>query len=195
MICKKNQVWRFHFQIVSVLGILLVVTLPPIQGGPVSDTLRRNGAAHDSRNEPNGAAIFLKILNLKDLQGRPIEPELANSGMVLIDIWATWCVNCRDWHPLLNRLHDKYGDRDPGLRVIGINIDKKNRLRRYFKKYPIKYPVLLDPENQIGKELGAHSLPALFLFDGKGKLLKTWRGGSNEEREAMVAYIEKRMKN
>ena len=45
--------------------------------------------------------------------------------MVLLDIWATWCVPCREEMPALDKLQAELGGKD--FDVVAVNIDRGGR--------------------------------------------------------------------
>ena len=46
--------------------------------------------------------------------------------IVLVDIWATWCVPCKKGIPAFIRIYNEYKDR--GVEVIGISVDEGGSL-------------------------------------------------------------------
>lgn len=86
--------------------------------------------------------------------------EFAGKPMI-IDIFGTWCPNCHDEAPVLERLYRKYHDQ--GLVIVGLayeyNDDTDRDLRQiniYREKYGVTFPLLLagtTAEDQIAKTL------------------------------------------
>ena len=61
--------------------------------------------------------------SLPDLEGNLVSSEDGRfkEKVVLVDIWGTWCPNCRTAVPSLVALQEKY--RDEGLFVVGVNFE------------------------------------------------------------------------
>src|SRR5512143_1405037 len=62
-----------------------------------------------------------QLVSLDRLVGE--EPEDAGCRAVLLTFSASWCVPCQKELPLLQQLHQTYGER--GLRVIAVNTDEE----------------------------------------------------------------------
>lgn len=109
---------------------------------------------------------------------------------VLLNVWATWCLPCREEAPVLIAIHERYADE--GLRVIGISVDEAGaaaRVRRFVEQAAIPFGILHDPEDRISRALGLSSLPATFLLDGEGSVVWSRRGQIQRDDEELAAAI------
>ena len=77
---------------------------------------------------------------LPDLDGRPHRPDEWDGKVLVVNFWATWCAPCREEIPLLIDLER----RRPGVRVIGIAVDRADAVRAFAEELGIEYPILLD---------------------------------------------------
>ncbi|HET6516119.1 MAG TPA: TlpA disulfide reductase family protein [Thermodesulfovibrionales bacterium] len=114
---------------------------------------------------------------LTDLQGTKVSLSGFRGKVVLLEFWATWCPPCRESIPELNRLYDKY--RDKGLTVIGISMDKggdvSSTVGSFMKEQGVVYPVLID-DGKVSALYGVTSIPAMFIVDKEGKMVKKFVG-------------------
>ncbi len=89
--------------------------------------------------------------------------ELINKEKIsLINIWASWCLPCKQEHSYLIRLKEK------NLNVIGINYkDKKLNAMNFLKDLGNPYSeVLVDSDGTKSIELGAIGVPETYLING-----------------------------
>ena len=88
--------------------------------------------------------------------------EIFNSNkFYLLNIWASWCVPCRDEHPQLMNL-----SKIKRIEVIGLNYKDKIANAKSFLK-DLKNPfniVFLDNDGTISIEWGAYGVPESFLI-------------------------------
>ena len=133
--------------------------------------------------------------NLPDLNGEMVssEDERFEGKVILLDIWGTWCINCRAAIPTLNALHEQF--KDEGLAIVGVNFehekDKTKRIARAQKgveKLGIEY-LILDggtPDDLFDSlpDLGEiEDIPTVILSgrDGKVRFVKTGFGECDAE--------------
>mgnify|MGYP006171612107 CR=1 FL=1 len=70
--------------------------------------------------------------------------------VVLLNVWATWCLPCREEIPALQRLHERFGEQ--GLRVVGVSVDapgEQASVRDFAESFGVSYDIWLDPAEQV----------------------------------------------
>jgi len=95
----------------------------------------------------------------------------------LLNIWSSWCVPCRQEHPLLMNLslHDK-------VNIIGMNYkDDLKNANNFLKELGNPYnEIFLDLDGTIAIEWGAYGVPESFLIHNN-KIIKKYIGPLNEK--------------
>lgn len=116
-------------------------------------------------------------LALLDMQG--ISRSLADyrGQVVLVNLWATWCLPCKKEMPALQSFYNKY--KEQSFVVIAINDgDPTADVVQFVKDYQLTFPVWLDPTyiatEQAFKTL---TLPSSFVIDRTGTIQLQWVGG------------------
>ena len=95
----------------------------------------------------------------------------------LLNIWSSWCVPCRQEHPLLMKLN-----KEQGLNIVGINYkDNKENARDFLNELGNPYhKVFTDLDGTIAIEWGAYGVPESYLiFDNN--IVKKYIGPLNQE--------------
>ncbi|WP_119387884.1 DsbE family thiol:disulfide interchange protein [Taklimakanibacter lacteus] len=110
--------------------------------------------------------------------------DLAKGAVTLVNVWASWCVPCRDEHPLLMEL-----SRREDLKVVGINYkDDPENARRFLTTLGIPFAAVgADPNGRASVDWGVYGVPESFLVDGKGTIRLKWIGPLS--REALKTQI------
>jgi thiol-disulfide isomerase/thioredoxin len=126
---------------------------------------------------------------LSNMQGR----------VTLLNLWATWCVPCREEMPSLDRLQARLGG--DNFEVVALNMDTRNleRVPQWLDTNGITALVrYMDPGGKafqslrgIGKVSG---LPTTFLLDRKGCLIAEMAGPADWASEDAIALIERAIK-
>jgi cytochrome c biogenesis protein CcmG, thiol:disulfide interchange protein DsbE len=96
-----------------------------------------------------------KVMSNADLHGK----------VVLINVWASWCVACKQEHPLLVQL-----GRSGIVPLIGLNYkdaraDAEHVLRADGNPYDVS---LVDADGRVGIDWGVYGVPETFLIDKQG---------------------------
>ena len=122
---------------------------------------------------------------LPDLRGPALAPPPATIGLralrgrpAFIDVWASWCVPCREEAPLLARLWREHRQQ---IRFLGIDVeDTRGDARRFIRRYGLGYPNVFDRKAALAGKLGFFGLPTAYLIDRQGRIAAKLVGRQKE---------------
>ena len=97
------------------------------------------------------------------------------SEYYLLNIWASWCIPCRDEHPYLMELK-----KSKKLKIVGLNYkDQVKNAKNFLNELNNPYTLILsDTDGTIAIEWGAYGVPETFLIYN-GKIIKKIIGPMN----------------
>jgi len=103
--------------------------------------------------------------------------SLFQGKVSLLNVWATWCVTCRDEHAFLNKLKQQ------GVYIIGI--DYKDNLRdaqRWIAELGNPYAdIVFDEDGGFGLDLGVFGAPETYVVDKQGVIRYKYIGDLNQK--------------
>jgi len=103
----------------------------------------------------------------------------------LMNIWASWCIPCRDEHPFLMKLSSL-----KNIEIIGLNYKDKNKNAKNFLK-ELKNPyklILSDRDGTNAIEWGAYGVPESFIIHNK-KIIKKVIGPIDQDTFLQIKKI------
>jgi peroxiredoxin len=148
------------------------------------DKFLKNPAAYLKAELPRTAPAF----TLKDLSGKTVSLADYKGKVVLLDFWATFCAPCIKALPKLQKLNDRHASK--GFAVIGIATDEDGpkKVAPAVAKAKVRYPILLTNEAAY-EQYGVETLPAMFLIDRNGQIVK--RFGGTVDHKTVEREVEK----
>jgi cytochrome c biogenesis protein CcmG/thiol:disulfide interchange protein DsbE len=90
----------------------------------------------------------------------------ANLGKVwLLNVWASWCVSCRQEHPVLMQL-----SRTGEVPIIGLNYkDTRKEAMNWLNDFGNPYNVVgFDSDGRVGTDYGVYGVPETYIIDKQG---------------------------
>jgi peroxiredoxin len=130
---------------------------------------------------------------LDDLRGQHHRLSDYRGKIVLINFWASWCPECIDEIPSLNKIYEKY--KGKGLVVLGILADrKKEAAMKILTQAGVTYPVLFDTSGGVFiKRYTVIALPTTVVIDRNGLIVERIIGRIDFSSAAFVKKIENLM--
>lgn len=102
--------------------------------------------------------------------GDTVKLSSHGGGIVVLNFWASWCLQCRDEHTELSSTARAYFDR--GVRFYGLlyNDQEAFGLKWIQEMGGQAYPSLLDPRTRTAIDYGLYGVPETFLVTGDGRV-------------------------
>jgi thiol-disulfide isomerase/thioredoxin len=114
-------------------------------------------------------------LQVTDIQGKAISLAELKGKTVLLDFWTTWCPPCQADAPSINKLNQKYGDKN--LAIVGISVSEEREIvEKYLKKHLHSYPVVLSSENEMPRPYQIGVFPTYLIISPDGTLITAEEG-------------------
>jgi cytochrome c biogenesis protein CcmG/thiol:disulfide interchange protein DsbE len=110
---------------------------------------------------------------------------------VLVNLWASWCVPCRQEAPVLDEFARLY--RKQGVSVLGIDVqDNSDDALAFLREFDVGYPQLRSVGDERSEAFGSTGVPENFLVDPRGRLALIWRGPVDQEflKREVVPIVE-----
>jgi cytochrome c biogenesis protein CcmG/thiol:disulfide interchange protein DsbE len=110
-------------------------------------------------------------LNLPPLEGSSLPAltdEAVKGKLTLVNVFASWCIPCRDEHPLLKQLAE-----DGRLNIVAINYkDKNENALRFLGELGNPYHAIgIDPNGKAAIDWGVYGIPESYLVTPDGTII------------------------
>lgn len=134
-----------------------------------------------------GVGDTLDVLNVESLKGGTAAIAPANGRIRVINVFATWCTECRTEIPQLTRLAPKLAAAN--VDIIGIDQQEDPaQVGRFANAFAMRYPVYVDADGTTRQVLGARVIPTTLIVDGRGIIRFVRVGALNAgELSALIA--------
>ena len=99
------------------------------------------------------------------MTGKKIDNNSLKGTMYLLNVWASWCPNCRVEHPMVTELA-----RQNIIPVYGLNYkDEDANAKAWLNQFGNPYTdILVDIDGLVGIDFGVYGAPETFLIDQQG---------------------------
>jgi thiol-disulfide isomerase/thioredoxin len=185
----------------GVLGVLLAMLLagcsaivPTTSPTPGTDLVAaRRAAGIQDCPQPVGEAVTggMPELTLDCLGGDATVSLAALRGPMLINLWAQWCLPCRQEAPVLAAFDAARDD----VGVLGINYDdpEPDWAIEFARLSGWTWPQLADPDKTIQAPVGVPGIPVTLLLDAEGRIV-TRHSGAFTDLDELSAWVDEGLK-
>lgn len=129
---------------------------------------------------------------LKAADGSTVKLSSLRGQVVIIDIWASWCVPCKKELPALDALARRWSDAGKPVVVLAVGVDKERakaeKLLSALKVGSLK--VLFDPDGKVPAAYDVPTMPSSYVVDTKGLVRHVHSGYSSGDEKKIAAEVD-----
>jgi thiol-disulfide isomerase/thioredoxin len=132
----------------------------------------------------------LPDLEFLDGEGRELTLDSFKGQTLLLNIWATWCVPCREEMPALDRLQARLGG--PDFRVVAVSIDRGGLpvVKDFYEDLGLQaLGIYVDPSGDAASKVGAVGIPTTLLVDRNGREVARAIGPAEWDSSEVVRFM------
>ena len=138
----------------------------------------------------HAAPVPVATFSFEDATGRRRTLADFRGRHVLLNVWATWCVPCREEMPSLERLQLKLGG--PQFMVLALSVDSGgvDAVRKFYAELGLKaLDIFVDRSLAVNSALRIVGLPSTVLIDGEGREVARHIGPAEWDSAPLVESI------
>ena len=156
-------------------------------------------------DQTSGAADFMESLALiridekvmaqnfalKDLNGNLVHLKDYRGKVVLLNFWATWCLPCLVEMPSMEKLFNKYKNKDFVILAVDMQEDLET-VKKFKERFNLSFPILLDEEGVVATYYGVRGIPATYFIDREGYLFAAAMGArdwASEDAFMLITHL------
>ena len=97
--------------------------------------------------------------------GKSLTTQDMRGQVWLLNVWASWCVSCREEHPVLVALA-----KTRVVPIVGLNYkDQRPEALRWLQQFGDPYVLsIVDGDGRVGINFGVYGVPETFVIDKAG---------------------------
>lgn len=126
---------------------------------------------------------------VKTDQGKTVNLKSFKGKKVFVNLWATWCGPCRREMPSIEALYNKTKGKKVEFVMLSLD-DDFNKAINYKSTNKLTMPMYY-PAGNMPALFNVDGIPATFVFDEKGELIKTIQGSTNYDTQDFVNLLTK----
>ena len=122
------------------------------------------------------------VFTLTSMDGtETVALEKLRGNVVVVNFWASWCLECRVEHTALSEVAAAY--KDKGVRFYGVLYnDTPENGKEWIKMMGGQsYPTLVDENTRTAIDFGLYGVPETFFIDQTGKVVEKMIGPASPE--------------
>lgn len=166
--------------------------------GGLASLAGRPGAADEVHFAPSAATLARPAapvvsaagLSMTDADGTPVPLSAYAGSLVVVNLWAPWCLPCRREMPALARLSAAVAGRDIHVLPLAFTWEGAPGVRRFYREIGVEtLPVLIGDGENLKATLGIEILPTTIVLDGDANHIATVAGEATWDDPATLAWI------
>lgn len=108
--------------------------------------------------------------HLETIAGDTVSLDDLRGHVAILNFWASWCLPCRDEHPILVRASETWPD---DVVVAGVLYqDSRASALRFMQRLGGDWPSGMDPASRTAIDYGVYGVPETFFLSRDGRVAR-----------------------
>ncbi|WP_407270695.1 thiol-disulfide oxidoreductase ResA [Radiobacillus sp. PE A8.2] len=138
-------------------------------------------------NSPVLVGDYAPNFSLETLQGERVQLKDYRGKGVFLNFWGTWCKPCETEMPYMENAYKVF--KQQGVEILAVNIEESDLVVQSFvDRFELTFPILMDRKGAVTEQYGIGPIPATYLIDKNGKVLKIITGSMNQQ--SAIEYMD-----
>lgn len=134
------------------------------------------------------AAVQLPSFSIQDVNGAIVNMQSLKGKKVFVNLWASWCPPCKREMPSIEKLYHAVDSNK--VKFVLISFDDQFELaKKYIASKKSKLPIYYPTENPPAL-FNVQGIPATFIFNEKGELIKQIEGMENYDSKEYRTLLQ-----
>jgi len=169
--------------------ILLLAVFITIVYGCNNSNAEQAQQTTDSNTTAASPAVALPIFKMVDVKGKPFNLSDCKGKKIFVNLWASWCPPCRAEIPSIEKLYNKVDKTKTAFVMLSLDNDFATAVN-FATKNKLVTPVYYPAEN-LPALFNVQGIPATFIFDEDGSLIKRIEGGDDYDTAEYLKLLSK----
>lgn len=130
-----------------------------------------------SNKSENTKELFALDFSLKDQHANSHSLSKYKGKTVILIFWATWCPDCLEELPDIERLYKEYQlEKNENIVILGINTPNREietdvkGITAFMQKNNYTFPTLMDEDGKVFESYDIRTYPTTYFIDRNGKI-------------------------
>ncbi len=135
-------------------------------------------------------------IRFETLEGETVRLYDYKGKVILLNLWATWCVPCQIEMPSMEKLHQRYKDKD--FQLIAINLEEnisKQKINSFLNDKDLTFKIGLDTFSEAEDKFFTGSIPISYLIDKNFNIFGRIVGTADWSSQPAYKLIDYLLKN
>lgn len=127
-----------------------------------------------------------------DAAGNSLSLNRFRGTFILVNVWATWCLPCKEEMTSLDRLASLIAEKDLKILPISIDVTESAGVRAFYERLGLtNLPTYVDPTKRVMDALAITGIPTTLLIDREGHEIARMIGPAQWDSPESVKRISK----